>query len=164
MVQAHIVFHFFVAVPMIQNLETTLKAGAVPQVPQFRPPSSVQSSLSSSATTATMDKAFSSPSSPTVQKTQREAGGKLKTEGQPSMPEPKSLDNAVPPAVKPVEALNEVAEDPLGDARSKVQEEIGREFAAIMATGTLRASEAAAVAMKKVMQKYEDTIAAMPHS
>lgn len=44
--------------------------------------------------------------------------------------------------------------DPLGDARSKVQEEIGREFAAIMATGTLRASEAAALATKKVMQKY----------
>ncbi|MFS8014942.1 hypothetical protein Hanom_Chr15g01350581 [Helianthus anomalus] len=31
-----------IAVPMIQNLETTLRTGAVPQAPQFRP-SAVQS-------------------------------------------------------------------------------------------------------------------------
>ncbi|KAK6798400.1 hypothetical protein RDI58_006102 [Solanum bulbocastanum] len=66
----------------------------------------------------------------------------------------------VPHAVKPVgeqvkTPANAVVKDPLGDARSKVQEEITREFAAIMATGTLRASEeAAALATKKVMQRY----------
>ncbi|XP_031278299.1 desumoylating isopeptidase 1 [Pistacia vera] len=153
--------------PMIQNLEATLKAGAVPQVPQFRPPLA-QSSPSPSGTTATVNKASSSPSTLSVQKTLREADGKVKPEEQPTRSEePKSLDNAVPPAVKPVEAqekssVNGVAEDPLGDARSKVQEEIGREFAAIMATGRLRASEAAALAMKKVMQKYGHMNVAMP--
>ncbi|KAH7691597.1 PPPDE peptidase domain-containing protein [Dioscorea alata] len=41
-----------------------------------------------------------------------------------------------------------------GDARAKVQEEITREFEAIMATGTLRASEAAALATRRIMQKH----------
>ncbi|KAL2488936.1 PPPDE putative thiol peptidase family protein [Forsythia ovata] len=44
--------------------------------------------------------------------------------------------------------------DPLGDARNKVQEEISSEFSALMATGTIRASEAAALATKRVMQRY----------
>lgn len=142
---------------MIQNLEATLKAGAVPQVPQFRP-------------AATVNKASSfSPSIPSEQKTVKEANGKTKAEEQSaSSEEPKALNNAVPPAVKPVEAqekpnVNGVAGDPLGVARSKVQEEINREFAAMMATGTLRASEAATLAMKKVMQKYRHMNGGMPH-
>ncbi|KAF5726595.1 hypothetical protein HS088_TW22G00275 [Tripterygium wilfordii] len=52
--------------------------------------------------------------------------------------------------------------DLLGDARNKVQEEISREFAAIMATGTLRASEAAALATKRVTQRYGHLNVAMP--
>ncbi|RZC87335.1 hypothetical protein C5167_041387 [Papaver somniferum] len=43
---------------------------------------------------------------------------------------------------------------PLGDARLKVQEEITAEFAAIMASGTLRASEAAALATRRVMERH----------
>lgn len=50
--------------------------------------------------------------------------------------------------------------DPLGDARSKIQGEITQEFAAIMATGTLRASEAAALATKRVMERYGHTTTA----
>jgi hypothetical protein len=46
--------------------------------------------------------------------------------------------------------------DPLGDARGKVQEEVMKEFAAIMASGTLRASEAAALAMRRVMERHGD--------
>ncbi|KAJ6390069.1 hypothetical protein OIU77_024315 [Salix suchowensis] len=34
--------------PMIQNLESTLRAGAVPQVPQFRPPSAQTSQTANS--------------------------------------------------------------------------------------------------------------------
>ncbi|KAH1056909.1 hypothetical protein J1N35_034974 [Gossypium stocksii] len=41
--------------------------------------------------------------------------------------------------------------DPLRDARAKVQEEITLEFAAIMASGTLRANEATTLATRKVM-------------
>jgi len=47
-----------------------------------------------------------------------------------------------------------IQEDPLKDARKKVQEEITREFAIIMTSGTLRASEAAALAARRVMERH----------
>ncbi|XP_021273555.1 desumoylating isopeptidase 1 [Herrania umbratica] len=132
--------------PMIQNLETTLKAGAVPQVPQFRPSVSAQ------------------PSQPSTVKVNSSSGSAQE----------KEVDNKVRAEVKTSEkttagaqeksSTNRAAADPLGDARAKVQEEISREFAAIMATGTLRASEAAAVATRKVMQKYGHLNVAMPQS
>lgn len=103
--------------PMIQNLETTLKAGAVPQAPQFR-----QSPVTNQVNRST------DTESSKIQASKEQTSGK---------------DEDAKPKV-----------DPLGDARSKLQEEIGKEFAAIMATGTFRASEAAALATKKVMQKY----------
>ncbi|KAJ0454010.1 putative PPPDE peptidase domain-containing protein [Helianthus annuus] len=109
-----------IAVPMIQNLETTLRAGAVPQAPQF-------SHLRFNQFLKCRRKSTSS-------------NAKSKTE------------TVVPPAVVPTGTPQEKsAVDPLGDVRNKVQEEIGKEFAAIMASGTLRASEAAALATKKVM-------------
>lgn len=95
--------------PMIQQMESTLRAGAVPQAPMFKP--------------AVAENALS-------EETKKKEGD----------------DDHVPAKV--------TTEDPLGDARSKIQSEIANEFAAIMATGTLRASEAAALATKKVMQKY----------
>lgn len=105
--------------PMIQNLETTLRAGAVPQAPQFKP-----------TTVNTIPQVTKKVEKPTEEK-------------------------VVPPAVVPAGVSEEKpVVDPLGDARSKVQEEIGKEFAAIMASGSLRASEAAALATKKVMEKY----------
>ncbi|GKA25993.1 zinc finger, CCHC-type containing protein [Tanacetum coccineum] len=52
------------------------------------------------------------------------------------------------------ETSKPVAADPLEDARSKVQEQIGKEFFAVMGSETIRASEAAAVTTKKVTQKY----------
>nr|GEV52602.1 hypothetical protein [Tanacetum cinerariifolium] len=52
-----------------------------------------------------------------------------------------------------------VATDPVRDARS-VQKEIGKEFVVMMASGTVRASEAAAVTTKKVMQKFRHMNAA----
>ncbi|KAJ7950416.1 desumoylating isopeptidase 1-like [Quillaja saponaria] len=122
--------------PMIQNLETTMKSGAVPQVPQFRP---------SGSTTYSAKKTSSSPSPATDQRTAKDNEVKGKSA------ESETTNNAVPPAAKPVDA---VAGDPLGDARNKVQEEIGAEFAALMASGTLRASEAAALATRRVMQRY----------
>lgn len=136
--------------PMIQNLETTLKAGAVPQVPQFRP-STVQRSQPVTTTNV------------------KERDGKVKSEEQLSKSKgPKTAENAVSPAFKPAgeqkSVVNGVVGDPLGNARSKVQEEINNEFAAIMATGSLRASEAAALATRRVMQRYGNMNAAMPQS
>ncbi|KAJ4842313.1 hypothetical protein Tsubulata_026593 [Turnera subulata] len=120
--------------PMIQNLETTMKAGAVPQVPQFMP------------TAVTQPPA-------TTQSAAKESNNKART-ADTKTEKPGSAETSAPSAAKPAEKVNGVNRDPLGDARSKVQEEISREFAAIMATGTLRASEAAALATKRVMQRY----------
>ncbi|XP_065634348.1 uncharacterized protein LOC112027019 [Quercus suber] len=106
---------------MIQNLETTLKAGAVPQVPQFRP-------------------AMAQPLQPVTT---------AKSEA------PREQQKLV---------VNGVVGDPLGNARSKGQEVIRNEFAAIMATRSLRASEAAALATRRVMQRYGNTSSAVPQS
>ncbi|KAL6217713.1 hypothetical protein ACLB2K_010930 [Fragaria x ananassa] len=114
--------------PLRVNLEATLRSGAAPQAPQFRPPSVVQP-------TANVTK----PNSSNVM-----ADGS-KSRMQLTKPEENKKSAS---AVKP---SNGIA-DPLGDARSKVQEEIAAEFAALMASGTLRASEAAALATRKVME------------
>lgn len=121
---------------MIQNLETTLRAGAVPQAPQFISPSPVLN-------TPPLNRKADTSSENLVNASASNSDTKLKAK------------NEAPPAVVPAGASQEKpVADPLGDARSKVQEEIGKEFAAIMASGTFRASEAAALATKKVMQKY----------
>lgn len=118
------------AVPMLQGLETTLKAGAVPQVPQFRPQPQPF-------------RAFS-----------KDEGPKIEKASKPEAAETSAATEKVPPVVQPSASKEKVKEDPLGDARAKIQEEITTEFAALMAHGTLRASEAAAMATKRVMQKY----------
>lgn len=117
--------------PMIQNLEATLKSGAAPQAPQFRPPSMVQPTTNGTKPLSTSNKV---------------TADKSKSGGQLTKPE----ENGKRAAVKPKNGVV----DPLGDARSKVQEEIAAEFATLMASGTLRASEAAALATRKVMERY----------
>ncbi|MBA0686322.1 hypothetical protein Gotri_018451 [Gossypium trilobum] len=144
--------------PMIQNLETTLRAGAVPQVPQFRPSVSAQSSQSTTI----------SVNGSSISSQPKEVDNKVKDGEQPKSEEVKTSEKTVPPS-KPTGTQeksknNGAAADPLGDARAKVQEEITREFAAIMASGTLRASEAAALATRKVMQKYGHLNVAMQQS
>uniref|UniRef100_A0A0E0K6S3 PPPDE domain-containing protein n=1 Tax=Oryza punctata TaxID=4537 RepID=A0A0E0K6S3_ORYPU len=106
--------------PMIQNLESTLRTNAAPQATQFVP------------TPATVS--VPPPSQPSS--TATGAGAKQEDKA----------DNA----------KRSSAADPLGGARGKVQEEVMREFAAIMASGTLRASEAAALAMRRVMERHGD--------
>ncbi|XP_043707171.1 desumoylating isopeptidase 1 [Telopea speciosissima] len=146
--------------PMIQNLETTLRSGAVPQAPQFSPsvtqPFRVKTN-SSFPNTSFREVTTNNAESPVKSKNQH-SGSTGKKTGKP----------VVPPAVKPggsqEKVANGVAGHPLGDARSKVQEEISKEFSAIMATGTLRASEAAALATRRVMERYGRVNVAMPHS
>ncbi|XP_050208308.1 uncharacterized protein LOC126657638 [Mercurialis annua] len=125
--------------PMIQNLESTLRAGAVPQVPQFRNASINQPTAAATTTVNT--------SSVKV------ANGEVESS--------KISEKAIPPAVKPAETAkkitaNGVSGDPLGDARSKLQEEISIEFKNLMGTGEFRASEAATIATKRVMQRYKN--------
>lgn len=132
--------------PMIQRLETTLKSGAVPQAPQFNPVSMTQTIAPTSVS-----------SSPTMRDASAESGGNNADSGS-SRAKVVGDANSTPPAVKLATVSEEkqpqLAEDPLGDARNKVQEEITREFAAIMATGTIRASEAAALATRRVMERH----------
>ncbi|CAH9074341.1 unnamed protein product [Cuscuta epithymum] len=127
--------------PMIQQMESTLRAGAVPQAPMFKP-----SAVAASVTT---------PSQPENARSKKTLPEDTKMQGVDSGVQNAKREGAVSHA-----ASASVAVDPLGDARSKIQDEIAKEFAAIMATGTLRASEAAALATKKVMQKYGHTNAA----
>ncbi|PSR89694.1 Desumoylating isopeptidase, partial [Actinidia chinensis var. chinensis] len=143
--------------PMIQQLETTLRSGAVPQAPQFRPSAQVQTSQP----TVTVSKSLASSghNTTTTVVSLKEGAKKVKSEEQFAKVTESKTDSTIPPAVKPAGGqessyLSRVEGDPLGVARSKVQDEIGREFAAIMATGTLRASEAAALATRRVMQRY----------
>lgn len=117
---------------MIQKLEATLKAGGVPMAPQFNPASTNVPRSSSSVSNSSRTQDHVKP--------------------KPEVDHAKPVEKTTPAELQ-TSNTNGIA-DPLGDARSKVQEEIGREFAAIMATGTLRASEAAALATKRVMQKY----------
>lgn len=111
-----------------------MRSGAVPQAPQFRPTTQVQNSQP----TGTANKSTAS-------------NGEVKSE----VKSPKVGDPAAKTAGAPEKSsINGSMKDPLGDARGKVQEEISAEFAAIMAQGTLRASEAAALATRRVMQRY----------
>ncbi|KAI3411675.1 PPPDE domain-containing protein [Psidium guajava] len=139
--------------PMIQNLETTLKVGAVPQVPQFRPPTStpdISKSFGSAPSTPIKITKATDMDTDADKKQQSEECAKESKDGQTSA----ASDSA---AAK----VDLVPGDPLGDARSKVLEEITAEFTAIMASGTLRASEAAALATRRVMQRYGSTNVAM---
>ncbi|GJT34952.1 hypothetical protein Tco_0925371 [Tanacetum coccineum] len=65
-------------------------------------------------------------------------------------------ENGIPHAIVPTGTSEEkqLAADPLGDAGSKMQQEVGKEFSAMMASETVRAIEAAMIATNKVVQKY----------
>lgn len=143
--------------PMIQQLEMTMRSGAVPQAPQFTP---VARSEQPKATVSTSNVRFSSSSNDAAisnaTDTAVKSVDKIDTSKTPEkLPDTNGTE---PPPDKTAEvrekSVNGVSKDPLGDARSKVQEEIGKEFAAIMATGALRASEAAALATRKVMERH----------
>lgn len=140
---------------MIQNLETTLRAGAVPQVPQFNPASAQPSQQS----TVNVNRSSGSARENVVD-------NKVDTGKEPNSAEAKTPEKITPSAKTAEEksSTNGAAVDPLGDARARVQEEISREFVAIMATGTLRASEAAALATRRVMQKHGHLNVAVPDS
>ncbi|CAN6245651.1 unnamed protein product [Urochloa humidicola] len=122
--------------PMIQNLESTLRSNAAPQATQFVP---TPASVSVTPPPAPEKAAAAVPSA---------AAAKREVPAPAAAAEKVSKDAAAPASAPAV--------DPLGNARGRVQEEVMREFAAIMASGTLRASEAAALAMRRVMERHGD--------
>ncbi|GAB4841329.1 hypothetical protein Ancab_022055 [Ancistrocladus abbreviatus] len=147
-----------VILPMIQQLEATLRVGAVPQAPQFRPTALAQPTYARNSIDKSLDSSANASSNGETNKSEE-----LQKEDDASLTTPK--DKVVSSkTTNGVQEKSAAAADPLGNARNKVQEEITREFAAIMATGTLRASEAAALATRRVMQRYSNTDVAVPQS
>ncbi|XP_068666765.1 uncharacterized protein [Aristolochia californica] len=144
--------------PMIQQLESTLRVGAVPQAPQFKPTAATaeppQPSTLSSVPSVSL--ATETPANNTSNNTRKSEI--QSTEGTEILQKSKKFEGQFPPAVVPTgapeKAKIEGSVDPLGEARSRLRQEICREFAAIMASGTLRASEAAALATRRVMEKH----------
>lgn len=157
--------------PMIMQFEATLRYGGEPQVPH----------IGASLPTSNLLQQRGISKTPNKQE-DRGVSESVKVET--------NVGSNIPPTVKPVSHIlddstnsddkghdncNEGAgesgsnclegaarpEDPLGDARIKVQEEITSEFAALMANGSLRASEAAAIATRRVMEKH-GTLSATP--
>ncbi|KAI5059296.1 hypothetical protein GOP47_0025615 [Adiantum capillus-veneris] len=135
--------------PMIQQFETILRYGGVPQVPHVAGDGAstlnqmpISFSPTSNGTNASREP---QPQKPTLT-TSSEAATVLRdastTSAAPVAPNRETLSVTGPTA------------DKLGDARARVQEEITREFAALMAEGQLRASEAAALAARRVMERH----------
>ncbi|KAL5225087.1 hypothetical protein ABZP36_011726 [Zizania latifolia] len=71
-----------------------------------------------------------------------------------AQPTPSAAAAAEAPVVAEASATATPPVDPLREAKNQAQEEIKREFAAIMATGTMKAGEAAAHAVRRVMERH----------
>jgi hypothetical protein len=162
--------------PMLENLESTLRVGAVPSVPRenvgqspatpnfanIRLPSALPTPAraSTSAVTGQLSSSgpFPHPSIPSgiIARPPSEASAVMgpatkKSVGVNAISEGKKpADGTVQRFPKPAPP----SQDTLSNARAQVQEEITREFASIMASGSLRASEAAALAARRVLQRH----------
>jgi hypothetical protein len=130
--------------PMIQNLEATLRNNTAPQTTQFVPtPASV--SVTPPAAAAAVNKSTASTTTAPVSRA-----------AVPDSPSKQEEEKKAEKETQQKAKATATAADPLGNMRGKVQEEVMKEFAAIMASGTLRASEAAALAMRRVMERHGD--------
>ncbi|ERN18908.1 hypothetical protein AMTRI_Chr07g75800 [Amborella trichopoda] len=148
--------------PMIQQLESTLRVGGVPQPPRFQPSQSLAPPSSQ-----TNERQQPTAQAPTKEQTSTKEPASNSSGGSEKSPESSKgveKENIRPKAAEVKDEDNENVKDPLGDARSRVQEEINREFAALMASGNLRASEAAALAMRRVMERYGRLNVTVPQS
>lgn len=143
----------------------TMKSGGVPQAPQFAMPQPTQSRTSISTSHESINSSFSSRDASISSR----ADGPTKSDSCPfytgNMPEKlQNTESPVSSAEMQEKNSNGVAKDPLGEARKKVQQEIGKEFAEIMSTRTLCASEAATLATRRVMERNGMLKATTPHS
>eukprot|EP01018_Ginkgo_biloba_P030270 Gb_05101 [translate_table: standard] len=152
--------------PMILQFEKILKYVAVPQVPRY----------GASLTTPSFVQNHETSNLSSTVGTEENTETSVKTKVSSNVPP------AVEPVTDPVDALANtdakgigncevgreehhsntdvsVSKDPLGDAGAKVQEDITNEFATLMATGSLPASEAAALATRRVTEKHGSTSA-----
>jgi hypothetical protein len=147
--------------PMIQQLETTLKHNQAPAIPQRRedflggapnfsgvqvPPSAgVSFNQTSSPPLASLTSTAAVNSTLNTSETLNgDAKGKKVVSSIPAEDVKEKKESL---------AADQPQKD-LGDARAKVHEEITREFMELMASGSLRASEAAALAARRVMARH----------
>lgn len=160
--------------PMIQQFETILRYGGVPQVPHAasgdaprlnQMPIPVAPALNGTKTAreqlprmavggdAPRLKQMPIPVAPTLNVTDAAliAGASTSTNDLQNGATASAATSAPP---KTGANAAEKTVDKLGDARALVQEEITREFAVLMAEGQLRASEAAALAARRVMERH----------
>lgn len=132
--------------PMIQQLETTLRYGGVPQIPHTHgsevPKLEQMSAANFPASNIRMNDSRHEVPSKEVSKSTTSAATAMCTNGATAAPKTERG--------KPLEKKIDL----LGEARTQVQEEITKEFAALMAEGRLRASEAAALATRRVMERH----------
>ncbi|KAL5231464.1 hypothetical protein ABZP36_030240 [Zizania latifolia] len=129
--------------PMIQGLETTLRAGAAPQPPQFKPAAAAAAATTQPSSGST----HVHPKSTAADKTAADNGSRIPPAAAAAAPKAAEVSTAAA-------ALAPPPADPLQEAKNRVQEEIKREFVAIMATGAVQAGEAAALATRRVMERH----------
>ncbi|XP_031503418.1 uncharacterized protein LOC116266375 [Nymphaea colorata] len=140
--------------PMIQRLEMTLRSGSVPQAPQFVP----SGAPAEPAVESMSQKTGGSPAKSTVRSTTATSSNMEGSASSAERSAPVTATVGSPRSTKTEKTDagigNGAATDAMMEARRRVQEEITREFSALMAAGNLRASEAAALATRKVMERH----------
>eukprot|EP00249_Psilotum_nudum_P011338 c23110_g1_i1 orf=340-1248(-) len=154
-----------VIMPMIQQFETIIRYGGVPQVPHMISPQAVPNFghiqiPSALASTSQVDstlqpKASHKISSEEVISVVSPAEGSVWEVSSRDLSAEKTVES--PTKHSGLEGRSDepnMVNDALGQARARVQEEITREFAVLMARGTLRASEAAALATRRVIERH----------
>eukprot|EP00250_Pteridium_aquilinum_P013551 c21413_g1_i1 orf=381-1244(-) len=135
--------------PMIQQFETTLRYGGVPQVPHA---GSIQlANLSQMPASSALPSSPANGNGSVSQRLPSTGAGSASALLGASAPLQLGSEKK---AEKTADTKTSIVPDKLGEARARVQEEITREFAALMAEGRLRASEAAALATRKVMERH----------
>jgi hypothetical protein len=163
--------------PMIENLDATLRQGQVPMPQQITSPqpmpnfSNIELPSSVSLPSATSKEASA------VQLTSAGSIHSVNASETPHVVPPVSISSAPTTLTLAVSnsnpeekqqagatspSLQHSAKDPLGNARAQVQEEITHEFAQIMASGSLKASEAAALAARRVLQRHGMAASTVP--
>lgn len=140
--------------PMIQNLETTLRSGAVPKVPQVRHNQPTTTPAPIPVTDSNVEESAGCEVGPSVG-----GGGSKATKGQSA--EQNTTEDLTHLSIEPAAGSGQqklprktIDESLLRDARAMIRDRIKVEFASIMATGKYRASDAAVLAAKRVMSKY----------
>lgn len=144
--------------PMIQQFETILRYGGVPQVPHAGGGQAPNFNLVPTPSFPAANVIAHGASQQLSKASTGTTGGPLGLA--PGAPNAVALSTASEtepvkvPEKNRVSVSGGVAADKLGEARARIQEEITLEFVALMAEGRLRASEAAALATRRVMERH----------